>query len=202
MVEMLGVLTIIGVLSVGAIAGYSKAMMKYKLNQHAQAVNMLINNVLQIKDKLERPVKNNDVNTVYYNELFYKMNLLPDGIVYNSAINHLEDKYFNGRIRLYHLIEGNFQNFRGIQFIFSPSAQGAEICRNIAIAAKENAANLWQLETSKIYNDNNKEYIGNIYGDAYCGGNKACLRDLDLNKIGNLCNACNERACALYVLYK
>ena len=77
MVEMLGVLTIIGVLSVGAIAGYSKAMMKYKLNQHAQAVNMLINNVLQIKDKLERPVKNNDVNTVYYNESFYKMNLLP-----------------------------------------------------------------------------------------------------------------------------
>ena len=202
MVEMLGVLTIIGVLSVGAIAGYSKAMMKYKLNQHAQAVNMLINNVLQIKDKLERPVKNNDANFIYYNKLFYKMNLLPDGIVYNSAINLLEDKYFNGRIRLYHLIEGNFQNFGGIQFIFSPSAQGAEICRNIAIAAKENAANLWQLETSKIYNDNNSEYIGNIYGDAYCGGNKACLRDLDLNKIGNLCNACNERACALYVLYK
>ena len=193
MVEMLGVLTIIGVLSVGAIAGYSKAMMKYKLNQHAQAVNMLINNVLQIKDKLERPVKNNDANLIYYNKLFYKMNLLPDGIVYNSAINHLEDKY---------LIEGNFQNFGGIQFMFSPSAQGAEICRNIAIAAKENAANLWLLETSKIYNDNNSEYIGNIYGDAYCGGNKACLRDLDLNKIGNLCNACNERACALYVLYK
>lgn len=33
MVEMLGVLVIIGVLSVGAIAGYSKAMMKYKLNR-------------------------------------------------------------------------------------------------------------------------------------------------------------------------
>ena len=32
MVEMLGVLAIIGVLSVGAISGYSKAMMKYKLN--------------------------------------------------------------------------------------------------------------------------------------------------------------------------
>ena len=49
MVEMLGVLAIIGVLSVGAIAGYSKAMMKYKLNQYSQAIGMLINNVLQIK---------------------------------------------------------------------------------------------------------------------------------------------------------
>ena len=35
MVEMLGVLANIGVLSVGAIAGYSKAMMKYKLNKQA-----------------------------------------------------------------------------------------------------------------------------------------------------------------------
>ena len=35
MVEMLGVLAIIGVLSVVAIAGYSKAMMKYKLNKQA-----------------------------------------------------------------------------------------------------------------------------------------------------------------------
>ena len=33
MVEMLGVLAIIGVLSVGGISGYSKAMAKYKINQ-------------------------------------------------------------------------------------------------------------------------------------------------------------------------
>ena len=45
MVEMLGVLAIIGVLSVGAIAGYSKAMMKYKLNKHAEQMNTVINAV-------------------------------------------------------------------------------------------------------------------------------------------------------------
>ncbi len=33
MIEMLGVLAIIGVLSVGGIAGYSKAMMKFKINK-------------------------------------------------------------------------------------------------------------------------------------------------------------------------
>jgi len=32
MIEMLGVLAIIGVLSVGGIAGYSKAMTKYRIN--------------------------------------------------------------------------------------------------------------------------------------------------------------------------
>ena len=90
MVEMLGVLAIIGVLSVGAIAGYSKAMMKYKLNQHAVAVNMLINNVLSIKDKL--PHSGDD--TTYYNYLLYKANLLPDGLNYNKKIGNLEKIFF------------------------------------------------------------------------------------------------------------
>ena len=33
MIEMLGVLAIVGVLSVGGIAGYSKAMEKFKVNK-------------------------------------------------------------------------------------------------------------------------------------------------------------------------
>ena len=45
MVEMLGVLAIIGVLSVGGIAGYSKAMNKYKINKTADQVSMLISNI-------------------------------------------------------------------------------------------------------------------------------------------------------------
>ena len=42
MVEMLGVLAIIGVLSVGAIAGYSKAMTKYKMNKQINQINQVI----------------------------------------------------------------------------------------------------------------------------------------------------------------
>lgn len=45
MVEMLGVLAIIGVLSVGGIAGYSKAMAKFKTNQTLDQISMLITNI-------------------------------------------------------------------------------------------------------------------------------------------------------------
>ncbi|MDY4884833.1 MAG: type 4 pilus major pilin [Alphaproteobacteria bacterium] len=45
MVEMLGVLAIIGVLSVGGIAGYSKAMNKYKINKTTDQVSMLVANI-------------------------------------------------------------------------------------------------------------------------------------------------------------
>ena len=45
MIEMLGVLAIVGVLSVGGIAGYSKAMGKFKTNKLIDQINMIATNV-------------------------------------------------------------------------------------------------------------------------------------------------------------
>ena len=45
MIEMLGVLAIIGVLSVGGIAGYSKAMEKFKINKTIQQITEIAANV-------------------------------------------------------------------------------------------------------------------------------------------------------------
>ena len=45
MIEMLGVLAIIGVLSVGGIAGYSKAMMKVKTNKTIDQIAMTVTNI-------------------------------------------------------------------------------------------------------------------------------------------------------------
>jgi Tfp pilus assembly protein PilE len=45
MIEMLGVLAIIGVLSVGGIAGYSKAMMKVKINKTINQVSQISANI-------------------------------------------------------------------------------------------------------------------------------------------------------------
>ena len=41
MIEMLGVLAIIAVLSVGGIAGYSKAMLMWKMNKAIEGYNYL-----------------------------------------------------------------------------------------------------------------------------------------------------------------
>jgi len=45
MIEMLGVLAIIGVLSVGGIAGYSKAMTKYRINRTIEQITLIAGNV-------------------------------------------------------------------------------------------------------------------------------------------------------------
>lgn len=196
MVEMLGVLAIIGVLSVGAIAGYSKAMTKYKLNQHAEAVNMLINNALQIKDNLAY----GSTKSTAYGDIFKKLNLLPDGIEY-IANDYLQDKWFKDKIYIYH---DDVYNFGAIRFSFQPSSQGAELCRNIVIAAKENAANLWRIVTYIDTDDGSMDNSpqGTLWGDVYCANGVNCLRDLSLNKISNLCNTCNGTRCLLFITWK
>lgn len=59
MLEMLGVLAIIGVLSVGGIAGYSKAMEKFKVNKLISEYNMLIFGLLEYQNNfsVRRTVK-------------------------------------------------------------------------------------------------------------------------------------------------
>ena len=47
MVEMLGVLAIIGVLSVGGIAGYSKAMYKHKFNQTMDIISHTVARIVE-----------------------------------------------------------------------------------------------------------------------------------------------------------
>ena len=141
---MLGVLAIVGVLSVGAIAGYGKAMMKYKHD-------------IWFKSKI----------TVSYN-------------------NQQNGKYQN--------------NFGALSFSFPRAAYGAEICRNIVIAGKENSSNLWQIETKKCDGDNCK-YYGHAFGDAYCGNGYKCLHNLSLDDMSSLCNICDDQNCALHVLW-
>ncbi len=202
MVEMLGVLAIIGVLSVGAIAGYSKAMEKYKLNKHAEAVNMLINNVLQLKGQLKFEP---DTHTCY-GDLFNKMNLLPDGIKYHYNCD-IRDMWFNGSMVIYYanddLGNGNHNNFGGIGFSIPISSQGEKICRNILFAAKENSANLWQVELVKWLSDSQPVYSEkSIWGDTYCEKGKKCLYNMTLNDTEVICNTCEGIRCSLYVLYQ
>ncbi len=194
MVEMLGVLAIIGVLSVGAIAGYSKAMFKYKLNKHAEAVNMLINNSLMLKDKV--------ISGTNMPNILEKTNSLPDGI-YRSGSLYLYDRYFNVPMYIYWNTTPYDGTYGGIQFKFSSSTEGREICRNIVIAAKENAANLWLVEVGKkdSLDETGEYYVGHLYGDAFCS-KRNCLRDLDLDKIDKLCSPCVVGTCNIYTLWK
>ena len=69
MVEMLGVLAIIGVLSVGGIAGYSQAMKKHNLNKLREQVILTFNNLIVIH--------NNNPNFELTNAVINALDVLP-----------------------------------------------------------------------------------------------------------------------------
>ena len=81
MVEMLGVLAIIGVLSVGAITGYGKAMFKYKLNKQTEQLNQLINTVTQYYPQLHSKTA---INLV---PILKKLNVIPKEMIkYDNSV--------------------------------------------------------------------------------------------------------------------
>ena len=94
MVEMLGVLAIVGVLSIGGIVGYSKAMAKYKLNKTLNQISMIIT----------------DVHTTFGNQYSYAGLTNTTAIAYNiigedlshgaSGENAVLTNAFNGNVTI------------------------------------------------------------------------------------------------------
>ena len=81
MIEMLGVLAIVGVLSVGGIAGYSKAMMKFKINKIADQVSQIATNIRTLYAQQTTYYGLNTVNAI-------KMGVTPDELGTGTTLTH------------------------------------------------------------------------------------------------------------------
>ncbi|MBR2137470.1 MAG: hypothetical protein IJ852_05915 [Alphaproteobacteria bacterium] len=93
MIEMLGVLAIIGVLSVGGIAGYSKAMQKYRINKTADQVAQIINGV--------RTLYSGQKNYTGINgTVLRKAKILPESAFESSSSNNVTNP-FGGVLEIY-----------------------------------------------------------------------------------------------------
>ena len=193
MVEMLGVLAIIGVLSVGAIAGYSKAMTKYKLNKQSEQISWLINVMYRYKDmtnqipawgsfmpylkklgEIPQEMIKNDSNTIY--DSF--------GIEYKIYANSCSPicRYINLSISMIN----DYKNF--------------DICNNILETAKAfkeqlNNVNVWESGTSSE--------LAIIGGDMRCEGKDKCLKNLTKTDIYDICQLCADKdGCTFNMEYK
>ncbi len=85
---MLGVLAIIAVLSTGGIAGYSKAMEKYKLNKAIKEYGYLIQGLLEHRENL---IKNTQTESI--TNFATAVNITPS--TWKLKGNYLEDDFGN-----------------------------------------------------------------------------------------------------------
>ena len=186
MVEMLGVLVIIGVLSVGAIAGYGKAMMKYKLNKQAEQLNTIVNAVARNTHSFDNLLANK--GAFYITDIFMKMGEIPSEM-------HSGERYIRDIFNLYWSITilnfdtGTSLNLSvdGISALKNKSTNNLEICRNIITVAKENSDSIASV-SNVIYNQDTDSFTStNLYGDNYCASSRSCLKNLSLDDIYNFC---------------
>ena len=183
MVEMLGVLAIIGVLSVGAIAGYSKAMMKYKLNKHAEQMNTVINAVARNVHNFDNIKQGGTYLTPY----LIKMGEIPTEMVKGSVRSVIYD-VFGQAWGVFIIGNGTaiYLSSDRSTALTTKSADNLEICKNILLAAKENSDSIAHVDSiSNHYNNDNK--YKSLYGDHECNTEVNCLKDLSLNDVYDFC---------------
>ena len=182
MVEMLGVLAIIGVLSVGAIAGYSKAMMKYKLNKHAEQMNTVINAISRNMHSFD-----NVAGGTYLTETFIKMGEIPTEMIDAGNYHDVHD-IFGQRWAIF--VSGTLiflSTNAHYSFLASKSPDSLDICKNILLIAKENHSLIYALQAYSASGDQNNSSKYALYGDEICSSGRKCLKDLTLDDIYNTC---------------
>ena len=94
MIEMLGVLAIIGVLSVGGIAGYSKAMMKFKINKSIDQISQIVANTRTLYAR-----QKNYANIS--NKIMYKANLAPKEMFEDGSGSYGATNPFGGKVEIF-----------------------------------------------------------------------------------------------------
>lgn len=181
MIEMLGVLAIIGVLSVGAIAGYQKAMMKYKSNGFINAYSQLIGNLSLYAEQF---AKMNDGAAYDIDSMLNKLNLIPDGMYYEYP--YIYEKYFKSHNRV--IVGGKSLAIEVFISDDSKTSYRSEICKmaisNLAIPIHDSINMLW------IYRGSGNSSGSQWWGDKNCTSNKKCLKDMTLSDVEQVCNEC------------
>ena len=194
MIEMLGVLAIVGVLSVGGIAGYSKAMEKFKVNKLVEEYTSLMFGLMEHMDNFSPLRVEGEYQERYYlAETIQELNLLPAGWkvagkqgVRDSAGN-LAYTFVRSKHLTFDLQLGATDDSSGYDIIQTFSNKLCfELFNNLLkpLHGSLYYAGLWK----------NKSAGYGYYGDKYCGDSeKKCLNEATLAEMQNICNSCSVK---------
>ena len=184
MVEMLGVLAIIGVLSVGAIAGYSKAMTKYKLNKQAEQISWLLNVIYRYKDLLGQ-----DKPFTSFVPYFKKLGEIPQEMIKDNSDNIYDS--FGIKYSIFTNGCTTTCNYTNLSIVMDNTYKNFAICHNILETSKEFAELLAYIT---IWESKSNTGLANFKGNTVCKKNNgSCIKDLTKNDIYNICQLCTDK---------
>ncbi len=188
MIEMLGVLAIIAVLSVGGIAGYSKALQKWKVNKMLNDYTMLTADIIEHLDDLKYVSKNS--SAVGMVDVLQSSGAIPQSW---KKMNSLKINDSNGNLLAFFSRNNEFGfsiNIGG----YRVDSKGNEIAegfsQDVCLTLFRDLVQPLHSQISKGYTYNTKKYIY-YYGDNFCDGKtKKCLSNITLSEMKTACEIC------------
>ena len=190
MIEMLGVLAIIGVLTVGSITGYSRAMRRHLLNKQREQYSYILSAAETHRDMLD--ISPNSTLPFNLKPIFETFGWIPEEMIKDNS-GYIYDVFKNS-MYLY----SSLQNYIGLS-IHLAKDNPHEQCVNLYQVIKPYHSFLWITEVET----NSSSFANKYYGDKYCGGSLKCIRELTPAKISELCRLCDgENSCKFYILWK
>ena len=193
MIEMLGVLAIIAVLTVGSITGYSRAMRRHLLNKQREQISYILSAVETHHDMINLNTLDTPRNFISILKTF---GWIPEEMIKDNS-NNIYDTFKN-KISSY-----KWPSNMGL-YLYLETPNAYEQCTNLYQTIQQYHAFLYSTSAAKKINQNSS-YWNQYYGDQLCGNHLRCIRDLTPTKISQLCQVCNDTEdnyCVLYILWK
>ena len=192
MIEMLGVLAIVAVLSVGGIAGYSKAMEKWRINKLMEEYSYMIQGILGHLTEFQKLPRNTGLVDVGL-----AMNFIPSNwkkinplLAYDTFGNVVKPYARDKRVVIDFYLGGlsDGQKSKG----FSPRICAA-IMKDLVKPLHSSLTYAWIFRGGFVVTDY-------FRGDTRCTSNATCLRDITPDDINRVCNLCDgERQCSITI---
>ncbi len=187
MVEMLGVLAIIGVLSVGAISGYGKAMFKYRLNKQTEQLNQVIGAMVRYKSSLMLNPASADAPVSDYQvvPLLKKLGEIPKEM-YTGNDRFIKDA-FGTEYYIYH--RNTDTGITLCTYNLERNESGFQLCKNLYLIAKEWHHELDMIAVSAYKGDTFSSkgcYLGDNHTYQGCSRTRY-IKDLKLSELDDIC---------------
>ena len=190
MIEMLGVLAIIGVLSVGGIAGYSKAMEKFKVNKTVSEYSNFIFGMLEHLSDYQNLTQVDDGKQIYLANTINNTVSVPPNWVLNGGFsdsngNQLYIVSRNNRLVLDIYLGTISINDKG-QFVSDNFS--TNLCRELFLNLVQPIADT--LYWARLYRANEAVPV-KFWGNKTCNGaDRKCLQAITLSEIDATCKLC------------
>ena len=190
MIEMLGVLALVGVLSVGGVAGFSKAMSNYKDNKLLSEYIEFVSEVMNYKEYLFSEHKKNSPSTYASNGLYKVSGFLDKALILpqgwegeEGAGTGINDS--SGDL-IYVYVRKSTVQFDFFVKKSESSVYNINVCKLLLVKILREFSG--QIEWLALYS-NSQKVSDYLYGDQYCDGdNQKCYKDISFGDLTSMCS--------------